>query len=1239
MKHLSLLVLVVSFLFSMISMPGYAENKEEGMRLFDEAEKLRESSNTSAEMKVVMEKYEKALTLFEKADYKEGVKDTLGSLGAIYSDRFEYEKAADFYQKSLLLLQEINDPSGQALILFKLAKAYKGLAQNDKAVDCFEKAIIISRKIKNVGIEANSLMDLGAVYMSLGQYEKSLNCFEKSLIISRAIKDMNLESGSLNNLGAVYSNLGQYEKAAGYLEKSLAIAREVKDLGGEAAGLQNLGLLYMSHGQVDRALDCFERSLDFCRQMGNNQGEATSLNHLGIIYSDLGQSDRALECYEKSLDISRRIKNVSGEADSIAQIGNIYRDRGQYAKAIDYYLNSLSIYQANKETRSEAVTYLNLGTVHAHLHQYEKAENYFQKSLSINREIKNISGEADSLGSLGNIYFFWGRSDEAVRCYEKTLAINQHLNSPLREAQFLNNLGTVCWSSGQYAKALDYFNKSLIINRQLKHRKGEAGATYNLGNVYENWGKYDQALECYLESLSIQQRVNDPMGEAYSLNALGNNSKALGQYNKAVEYYEKSLAIHRQLRNPDGEARALYNVATLYLERGDYDIALANFEKVLELQKNIGAPLKGIVDAIGNLYIDKGDLDKAAPFVEEGDSGPTLGRYYLLKSDYREAKKYYDLGQQSAESNRDADYLFTAYTGLGLVHEGVGDDANAERYFRKAIELTEEIRSGLLPEERENFFDVRISGFRRTDPYDGLARVLLKMKKKPEAFRTSEYTKARLFAESMSRRSDNSSFDIPSEVLEKDRELSDRLAALKKKRQESYEKSDQEVISAIEPQVKTLEENLQTHIKTLRDKYPLFAATKYPEPIDLNQSALKENEWVLEYHVTDTGILIYLTKGKDMVKALFKPLPLAELDKLIVRFSQPLEIVSKRDKFEEKLKSFDLATGKKLFDLLLGDVLDLLPIGASVIIVPDGALGILPFEMFVMNDAGTIKTDKTLPYVSGAEFFGDRNPISYSQSVTALTLTRIHSKKKPSDGGLLVLADPVFVENDKRTAKDTKTEPQSGVLASLYKSLMAGDESEQMGGLQFQRLSRTGELAEALAAMYKKNSAVYTGFAASKSNFFDNISPSLNKFNEVVFATHGYFGKDLPGIMEPVLVLTLVPPGIDGYLRMTEVMGLNMNADIVALTACQTGLGKQISGEGTMGMGRAFQYAGARSVLMSLWSVHEVASMNLIKSFFRNMKEGKNKSDALASARSEIRQNGFDHPFFWAGFILVGEPQ
>jgi CHAT domain-containing protein len=159
---------------------------------------------------------------------------------------------------------------------------------------------------------------------------------------------------------------------------------------------------------------------------------------------------------------------------------------------------------------------------------------------------------------------------------------------------------------------------------------------------------------------------------------------------------------------------------------------------------------------------------------------------------------------------------------------------------------------------------------------------------------------------------------------------------------------------------------------------------------------------------------------------------------------------------------------------------------------------------------------------------------------------------------------------------------------------------------------------------------------ASKSLLFNK---PLDNFGSMIFATHGYFGKELPGIMEPVLVLTLVdqPEGQDGFLRLSEVMGLKIDADMVALTACQTGLGRRISGEGTMGMGRAFQHAGAKSVLMSLWSVSETSSVKLVESFFRNLKEGKPKLEALRLARKEIRDQGYDHPFFWAPFILVGE--
>jgi CHAT domain-containing protein len=206
-----------------------------------------------------------------------------------------------------------------------------------------------------------------------------------------------------------------------------------------------------------------------------------------------------------------------------------------------------------------------------------------------------------------------------------------------------------------------------------------------------------------------------------------------------------------------------------------------------------------------------------------------------------------------------------------------------------------------------------------------------------------------------------------------------------------------------------------------------------------------------------------------------------------------------------------------------------------------------------------------------------------------------------------------------------------------FLNLMAAIEDE--GGCQnpSKRLKQTSEIATKLTSLNQSSCDFLTGLEADKEIFLKNVAPKLSNYRSVVFATHGYVGNQIPGIMEPVLALTMVPPGKDGYLTMTEVSGLQMNADLAALVACQTGVGAKMAGEGVMSMGRAFQCAGARSVLMTLWSVDETASVKLMQSFFEKLHQGMTKSDAWSTARSELRKSGYDDPFYWAAFIMVGE--
>lgn len=231
------------------------------------------------------------------------------------------------------------------------------------------------------------------------------------------------------------------------------------------------------------------------------------------------------------------------------------------------------------------------------------------------------------------------------------------------------------------------------------------------------------------------------------------------------------------------------------------------------------------------------------------------------------------------------------------------------------------------------------------------------------------------------------------------------------------------------------------------------------------------------------------------------------------------------------------------------------------------------------------------------------------------------------------MVDPVFSADDPRLVNVAKQE-RDKLLANLPTDLTMSIQTES--GLTFPRLPLTAQLGESLKSDAAQQIDLYEGLNVKKTVL---LNKDLTVYKSLVFATHGYFGKDLPGIQEPVLVMSLLdqPKGQDGFLRLSEVMGLKLNCDIAALTACQTGLGRHISGEGTMGMGRAFQYTGARSVLMSLWSVSETASVNLVESFFKHLKEGKTKLESLRLARDEIRKAGYDHPFYWAPFILVGE--
>lgn len=989
-----------------------------------------------------------------------------------------------------------------------------------------------------------------------------------------------------------------------------------------------LGSIYRGTSEYDKAKKCFEKVL----MHGDTRFRGLPLGALGKICFTQGRYDKAREYGEKALPLMRKTGDIRGESRFLAMLGAIRGYQGRYREALKYCDEALPIARKAGDLKSQKVALEVPGMIYSVWGQYGKAVEYYEEALKAARKLRvrkriGDEGEAGSVfRNLGQAYKDWGRYGKARHYFREALEYAQEQSSARDEGHALNCLGDVSTAQGQYKSAAQYYERSLRLARKVGDRKSRATTLNQLGIVYKNRGRYRQALTCFERALGSARRIGLIKVQGSAQSNMGELYAKRGQYKQAADCFKRASQTAGRLRDVKVQARTLDRLGMVHQAWGDYDKALASYKQSMAMLKRMRIPAQRPIDLMGHLYLDLGRVEKAETIIKKGGGAKSRGRLDLVKGDYEAARVHYEKLLKLAEKNRNADNLFAGYTGLGLVHEGLGDDAGAAENFRKAIECTEELRSSLSRGDRAAFYNVRVGGFLRTAPYEGLARVLTKSNKPLEALKESEYTKARMFAEALARRAEGTAADS---------ELNDRLAALLKSRQRAYQNGKKQVVLSLEPQIRVQREKLDAHVKALREKFPLFAATKYPQPMELAQTGLRNEEWVLAYDVTDSGVLLCLTKGGELKKGLFKPIPRTELDGLVRKFREPMEI-GPGDKVLEKLKSFDFDSGRKLRRVLLEDAVSEIPEGVPVMIVPDDSLGVLPFEMLVLNDEGQVKGDREIPYVSGARFFGDRNPIAYYQSITGLTLARtLAGAAKPGDR-LLVMADPVFQAGDKRARKTKPAKGEPSDKKYVVEPMSAIEDSGR-GRFGFQRLPLTGEPAKGLSALFEGKSDVYTGLDASRKNFLKNISPDLGRYGTIVFAVHGYLDCGGQGKMEPVLVLSMVPRGVDGFLKMSEVMGLRMNSEIVALTACQSGLGKVISGEGTMGMGRAFQYAGAKSVLMSLWSVSESSSVELVESFFKHIKEGKSKAEALRTARTEIRRAGYDHPFFWAPFILVGE--
>lgn len=1038
---------------------------------------------------------------------------------------------------------------------------------------------------------SQTLSMLGFVCFRAGQYEKALSYREKELAINRQIGDRRWEGNATRSIGDVYSNLGQHEQALTYFEKALAIYKELGDKKWEGHALANIGHEHTKLGHYQKAFSYYEKALALYRQNGNRKEEGFVLGQSCNLSLCLGKEEKALSYYGKALDIYREIDDKAGE-------GEILR--------LGFFM-------------------------YVRLALYEEAIAYRKEASAIHREIGDREEEANDFNDIGSVYSaILGRYDDAIDNFKRALAIHKEIGDKKGEGNDFRYIGGVFFDIGLYEKAFTYYEEALAIHRGIGDKEGEGDDLRWFGSSYALLGWYEKAIGCHEKALAIHRKIGAKEGITSDLGFMGLIYLDLGLSKKAIGSHEKALTIYKEIGAKFNEIQEFKAIRDIHLNLGWYEKALSYHEKIkLKYASFMGVPFDENEDTgIGDMYLEIGQINKAAKIYKQVGDKFRLGRLYLAKKEFVKSLEYFEALLNEELKRRTPSATFRALVGLGLSYEGIKKYRKAKKHYVEAIEIVEEIRNSLTPARRSNFFAGKmLGGFSRLEPYEGLIRVLNIMEQQDSALHYAEYTKARLFAESIASKHQSLTFHLPAKLAAEEKSVANQIAALYKKRENAYLENRMHAYENIDKLLKAKKQEQKIIISKIRKDYPEYASIKYTQPIKVLDIPLKANEYLIEFEVTGTATFAWLVHEGRVIKSYTIPTCRKELTGLVKKYRAYFQVSRKSD-----LAQFDPKTGHKLYTLLVKDILSLVPKDSHIIIVPDEILGVLPFEALVsqMPKRYQIAEGDKGPFPIGIRYVGDERNISYYQSATALAMIRNIRQKTEATKPMLVVADPVFDVADARVQGKT-------FLAKVTKyqmNLMRAVKDE--GGFSFPRLEQTSVLARNLNKNFNNRVDVLEGLNASYAKL---KKYNIENYKYLVFATHAILDNQVPGIREPALVLTQLgnPEDEDGFLTMSEVMDLRLNATCSALTACETGLGKNISGEGVMGMGRAFQYAGAKSVLVSLWSVAEESTTKLTERFFYYLKIGKKSQEALKLARTDIRREGYEHPFYWAPFILIGE--
>ncbi len=977
-------------------------------------------------------------------------------------------------------------------------------------------------------------------------------------------------------------------------------------------------------------------------------GEKLFEDGMQLFYKQTKEARReAVEVFQKSVPFWQTANDKSREARAFHMMGHTLNNIGEHEKAEAAATQGLSIAKAAGDPIIEAYLLDTIGLSYNERGDRVKALEFYNKALAL-RPPTDLVGRVNTLNNIGMAYAWIGDKTKGLEYLTQAANTLVELGDRARRASVFTSICVVYNDLSEYKKALDFCNQSLQIKREVGDKAGQAISLNNLGSVYASSGQYQQALDSYLQAREIHKSLGQQHGEGVTLNNIGWVYATIGDYEKALDFYNQALVPLRAIKYQYGVAMTLSNIGVTYADMKDFNKALDVHLQVLplRLENNDREGRASTLNNIAGCYQNLGDKAKALDFYTQAvvlhrsignrrqlaNTLRNLGTFHRDLNENEKALEYFNEALQISRAIGDRHGEASTLAHLAKLERNRDNLVEAHKLIEEAIAATESIRVNLKGQQLRAAFLAAARKYYELD-IDVLMR--LHQARPAEGFdaqalQVSERGRARSLLELLREARAEIRQGVDPSLIEREKELRNAIAARAERQTRMLNgKYTKEQATALAQEIDALTTEYEQLQARIRETSPRFSSLTQPAPLsarEIQKQVLDGDTLLVEYALGDQKSFVWVVTPGSV-----KSFELPARDKVEQAARRFYELLTARGRavanetLEQRTRRLDQAeaeysvAAKELSRMLLA------PVAAELgqkrlVIVGEGVLQYVPFA--------------ALPGADGAPLIVRHEIVSLPSASVLAVLRNETANRKPASRNVAVLADPVFSANDPRLAVANKAHgtPIADGSGDAQRS------AAEAGVAELSRLRFSRQEADEISRLAgEKLNLKALDFAASRSVA---MSEQLSDYRIVHFATHGLINNHHPDLSG--IVLSLVDQQgrpQNGFLRLYDVYNMKLDADLVVLSACQTALGKEIKGEGLVGLTRGFMYAGAPRVVASYWRIDDRATADMMKRFYTAMlKDGLRPAAALRAAQVSMSQDKrWQSPHYWAAFTIQGE--